>query len=37
MKKLLFVILFIIPFNVMAISASSAIALVLDNDIIYYE
>ena len=37
MKKLLFVILFIIPFNVMAISASSAIAMDLDNDIIYYE
>ena len=37
MKKLLFVILFIIPFNVIAISASSAIAMDLDNDIIYYE
>ncbi len=37
MKKLLLLILFLLPFKVLAMSASSMIAMDLDNDYIYYE
>ena len=37
MKKVVFLILLLVPFKVFGMSASSMIAMDLDNDIIYYE
>lgn len=37
MKKVVFLVLLLVPFKVLGMSASSMIAMDLDNDVVYYE
>ena len=37
MKKILLLIMLLIPFNVVAMSASSMVAVDLDNDYVYFD
>ena len=37
MKKILLLIMLLIPFNVVAMSASSMVAVDLDNDLVYFD